>query len=137
MRDYKLIAYGEASRIERATGINPDELLETISLRYRLFLSAKHSKELYKELAEITLCKLIEGRRAHLEKEGKPYTESALKSWAKAHQEYRDAIDKWDEAGANVIEHDTAHKKLQKQEKMLYKEADLARQEMYSLTLKQ
>ena len=137
MSKYKLIAYGEASRIERATSINPDELREEISTAYRFLLIHKQNVLLYKERSEIILAKLIEERRAQLEKEGKSYTEASLKTYGKAHREYSKAINKWHNSSAVVIKYDTEHKNLQKLEKMLYKEASLAREELFSQSQKQ
>ena len=137
MSKYKLMAYGKASRIESTTGINPDELREKISTAYRFLLVHKQNVLLYKERAEIILAKLIEERRAELEKENKSYTEASLKSYGKAHRDYNKAINKWHNSSAVVIKYDTEHKKLQKLEKMLYKEADLARSELYSFNQKQ
>lgn len=137
MRDYKLIAYGEASRIERATGINPDELREKISFAYRMMHMSKQNVLLYRERAEIILAQIIETRRAELEKERKNYTEASLKTYGKAHPRYSKAINKWNNSSAAVIKYGAKHKDLQRLETMLYKEADLARQELYSLSQKQ
>jgi hypothetical protein len=132
-----LIARNQASRIEAYTGVNPDELNEQVSAAYRALLLAEKNVKLTRQLKDFKLYELIERRRAELTKSGQSFTESALKAYANSHPEYREAIHLEDESDAERIELEVEHKRLKNRLTTLYKEAGLARDELYTLRQKQ